>query len=48
MAGGGAALSVLTTAATKSEGVGLADVELAIGAAIVVGFLTWLIPNRAA
>ena len=47
-AGGGAALAVLSTAATKPEGIGLTDVELAVGAAIVIGFLTWLIPNAQA
>ena len=47
-AGGGAALSVLSAAALKPQGVGLTDVELAIGSAIVIGFLTWLIPNAPA
>jgi len=43
----GAAVAVITTAATKPGGLGLSDVELAVGAFIVVGFLAWLFPNKA-
>ncbi len=46
-AGGSAALLVLGTAAHSSDGLGLTSVELAVGTFLVVGFLTWLIPNKA-
>lgn len=44
-AGSGAASAVLVAAAQKPGGPGLADVELAVGAFVVVGFLAWLFPN---
>jgi hypothetical protein len=47
-AGLSAALAVLGSGATRPDGLGLQDVELAIGSAVVVGFLTWLIPNAQA
>lgn len=47
-AGGGAAIAVLWKASQTPQGVGLSDLELAIGAFVVVGFLAWLFPNKAA
>lgn len=47
-AGGGAAMAVLIKASSNPQGIGLPDVELAIGAFVVVGFLAWLFPNKAA
>jgi hypothetical protein len=48
MAGFSAGLAVLGHAAIQPAGIGLTDVELAIGSALVIGFLTWLVPNKAA
>lgn len=47
-AGGGAAVAVLWKASENPDGIGLSDIELAIGAFVVVGFLAWLFPNKAA
>jgi len=48
VAGGSAALGVFGIALKRGDGIGLSDLELAVGAFLVIGFLTWLVPNKAA